>query len=68
MAYDKASTLGVAMRTIEEINAMTPEQQKAETNRLAKKALGNMLLIHAVKWTLIIGTTRALRKALEKNA
>lgn len=39
------------------------EHEKA----LAKKALRNVLIAHAIKWALIIGISHSLKKAAEKR-
>ena len=52
------------MLTMDQIKKMSPEEQAAMKRKLGKQALMNIITVQAVKWTLIIGVTRSLRKLL----
>lgn len=55
------------MLTIDQINAMSPEERSATNRKLAKKAASQFFVMHALKWVAIISVTRTLRKALETS-
>lgn len=55
------------MLSIEEIKALSEEERSAYNRKLIMKIVTQLVALHTLKWVVIIGGTRALRKALEKN-
>lgn len=53
--------------TIEELQNLPPKEREEMMNKLAKRAFAQFILLHTLKWVLIITITRSLKKVLEKK-